>query len=154
MIKFIQLYVSSKPYLFFDIHISVMIVCMLNILRMPHSSLSLYLIPSPRSRTHILCSIKFLEQHILCLCGILKKISENVGGIFMAVNYPKNHVEMTWSDIVLFPLNKGEKWCMELSLLAEIRKVMSPPHGRSGLQWFGFLGVRYGFYFFFLTEDM
>ena len=78
VIKFIQFCVSSKPYLFFDIDISMMIVCMLNILRMPHSSLSLYLIPSPRSRQHILCNNKFLEQHFLCLGGILKKTSENV----------------------------------------------------------------------------
>ena len=71
----------------------------------------------------------------------------------MAVNYPGNHVEMTWSDMFLFPLNKGEQWCMEISWLAELRQFVSPPHGSSGLRWSGFLGVRYGFYFFFPTDD-
>ena len=85
VIKFIQFYVSSKPYLFFDIDISVMIVCMLNILRITHSSLSLYLIPSPMSRTHILCNIKCLEQHFLFLGGILKKLEKMLQNIY--VNY-------------------------------------------------------------------
>ena len=85
VIKFIQFYVSSKPYLFFDIDISMMIVCMLNILRIPHSSLSLYLIPSPRSRTRVLCNNKFLEQHFLCLGGILKKLARMLKNIY--VNY-------------------------------------------------------------------